>query len=196
MSPRESQPRPKAALTPSPVLPPQRAVEDVKALLTKGKRDAVGFVIDDTPSLSEQQLLWLMFRLGTRTDDEACAATYAETESPIDLSTVTDWRADPTFEGIYQTTISNKREAFRYIGGQMLPKALRVMWGLMSSTSARAQVQGLQLLLRSQGLLIDKVERVDPEALNDLVTALRTQRPLPSITVLPRLLPPADGGDA
>jgi hypothetical protein len=191
MTARESQPRPKAAQHPSPN-PSAAAVQDVKDLLTKGKRDAVGFVIDDTPSLSEQQLLWLMFRLGTRTDDDACAATYAESESPIDLTTVEDWRRDPTFEGIYQTTISNKREAFRYIGGQMLPKALRVMWGLMSNPSPRAQVQGLQLLLRSQGLLIDKVERVDPEALNDLVTALRTPRPMPVITVVPKLLSAGD----
>jgi hypothetical protein len=177
---------------PGPPEPSSQAVQQVRDLLTKGKRDGLGFVISDQPALSEPQLIWLTHRLGTRTDDEACAATYAETETPIDLTTVEEWRRDPTFEGVYQSALSNKREAFRYIGGQMLPKALRVMWGLLHSTSPRAQVQGLQLLLRSQGLLIDKVQRVDTEALADLVARLREHHPAPVITVTPKLLPPAE----
>lgn len=158
--------------------PTPQDIKEVTAYLPNSKRDSTGFAVSDQPSITEPQFIWLSHRLGTRTDEEACALTYAESETPIDLPEVEQWRRDPVFESVYQDMLKNKREAFKYLITQMNGKALRVLWGLLHSSRERAQVQGLQLLLRAQGLLIDKVQTTDPEAIHDLMAQLRAPRPV------------------
>ena len=162
-----------------PPKPPDRDAEiaAVKKALTGAKRDPSGFVVSDQPSVTAQQFIWLTYRLETASDLEACQATYAAMDAPVDLDVVWKWREDAQFEAIYQECLANKREAFRYLGGQALPRALRALWQLLGSPSDRSKVQGLNLLLRSQGLLIDKVETHDPEAVEQLMAQLRERRP-------------------
>lgn len=118
--------------------------------LTQAKYDADGFVTSYQAHLTEQQFEWLTWRMGVASDEEACE------QSDIDQSLVDTWLADPEFSQVYQDSLANKREAFRYLSSQLIPKTLRTINALLDSESISAQVKGANLLLRAQGLLMDK----------------------------------------
>lgn len=166
---------------------------EVRRQLVEAKRDIAGFAVDSQPFITDQQLWWLMHRLGVDSDQAACR------ETDIDLDVLTAWLADPQFRGVYEEALTNKREAFRVLTTHMLPKAMKVIWGLLASPRENSQIRGLNLLLRTQALLIDKVQTHDPEAFDQLVALLRERVPAargPTITVSPRVLPPAETEDA
>lgn len=134
--------------------------------LTQAKYDADGFVRSYQTHLTEQQFEWLTWRMGVATDDEACEL------SSIDQSLVDTWMADPEFVQIRQESMENKREAFRYLSSQLIPKTLRTINALLDADSISAQVKGVNLLLRAQGLLIDKRVVADADSISRLREAL------------------------
>lgn len=131
------------------------------------KRDEFGFPEGDQPVLSEAQWTWL----ATRLDLDSDAATNLVLQIPAGL--LSQWLTESGFARAYSETQSNKREAFRFLGTQMLGKAILRINRLLESDNEKAAAQGIQLLLRSQALLIDRSARVDRDAVTALVAALR-----------------------
>jgi hypothetical protein len=164
----------------------------VKSALSSAKRDFAGFIEGESPHLTEDQFAFLSWRLGLASDEEAADALGAELElgEPYSLEVIEAWHANPGFEGVYQTAIGNKREGFRLLAGHLLPKGLRVINSLLDSPSDKAREKGLTLLLRAQGLLIDKVTTASPDDISRLFASLREPRPvavhpgLPTTTVV------------
>lgn len=152
---------------------------EVRRALSEAKRDWAGFIEGEQPHLTEDQFAWLAARLGVDTD-AAAFRTLGETElSPI---TVAGWRADPGFAAIEQIALGNKREGFKMLSTHLLPKALRRINGLLDAPSPRDVVKGVQLLLRVQGLLVDKVALVNKDDLANLFERLREPT---QVTALP-----------
>lgn len=173
-------------------------VEAVKRRLAEARRDLAGFSLDDQPHLTDRQLDFLFERLSRADDEVACQ------EVGLAPAEVAAWRTTPEFEAVYQLCLANKREAFKLLSTQLLPLGLRTIKRLLTSPKPSAQERGLALLLRVQGLLIDKVERIDRDAVLELVARLREPRPtvviegqthaLPTPTASPWVPGPAAGG--
>lgn len=161
----------KALARRAPVGPPAGS-EDIQAQIKQAKRDATGLVQGGAPHLTEDQFLWLSYRLGVAADKEATEL------SGIPGSAVTLWMTQPEFHAVYTVCLQDKRDAFRALGTQLLPKALRVINEMLDSASPRSQSQGLNYLLRTQALLIDKIQQVDPNAINALMNSLRESKPV------------------
>jgi hypothetical protein len=126
-----------------------------------------GFPVGVMPGVSEVQFNWLSYRMGLDDDNQACIVTN------VDMTVVATWKEDPDFQYAYEKCLTNKREAFKYLVTQLNGKALRVIHELLDSPRTDARVRGLQLLMRAQGLLIDKQHTVDIDAVTRLVQSLR-----------------------
>lgn len=148
------------------------------------KYDAEGFVTSYQPHLTETQVHWLTHRMSVATDEEACELAL------VDLDTVAEWRGDPEFVQVAQNCMENKREAFRYLATQLLPKTLRTIIGMLDSESGKVQAMGVQLLLRTQALLIDRKAVADKDSIAKLVAALRQERP---VVIQGQAVPVVDG---
>ena len=142
-----------------------------------------GFETGKTQFITEQQFVWLSHRMGCEDDLEPCKIMQ------LDPNIIADWLTQPDFSVVYEKVLGNKREGFKYLATQLLPKGLRVLNDLLDSSSVNAQVRGLQMLLRTNGLLIDKVQKVDSDAVNRLMESLRQMRPIISVEPKPKALP-------
>jgi hypothetical protein len=136
------------------------------------KYDAEGFVTSYQPHMTETQVHWLSHRMGCSSDSEACEL------AQVDRETVDEWMDDAEFFDVYRNCLENKREAFRYLATQLLPKTLRTIIGMLDSDSGKVQAMGVQLLLRTQALLIDRKAVVDRDSVAKLVAALRQETPV------------------
>lgn len=144
---------------------PERAV--VRSFLTTAKRDALGFIESDIPALSSKQVAFLGWFMELNDDVEAASVARISPEE------VESWSQDAGFLAMYDIAQNNKREAYRLLTGQMLGKAIRKVNELLDSDSPRAVYSGVTLLLRSQGLLVDKVQHDSSDAVAQLVAMLR-----------------------
>lgn len=187
MSPKRSKPKPEptseasnALAIPDPQAGLQEHVDDIRDRVARAKRDTLGFATENVPRVTEEQFEWLAWRLGV-VDDQA--ANDATGTPPALLEA---WKADPEFVALYQICESDPRAGFRMLGGSLLPKALRTIYGLLNSDSPKVQEKGLNYLLRTQGLLIDKPPTVDPDALGRLIEQLRAPQPAQIIDITPR----------
>lgn len=140
--------------------------------LRTAPRDATGFIEGDLPGLSTAQYKWILARSQVADDEAACALT----ETPEIV--VWDWKQDPGFASVLELTLSNRREGFKVLGTYLLPKALRKIEQLIDSDDPRSNAKGITLLLRAQGMLVDKVSRVDRSALESLMDSLRQATPI------------------
>lgn len=150
---------------------PGTAIQKANPLRT-AQRDSTGFIEGDLPQLSVAQYKWILARSQVADDAAACLIT----ETPEIL--VWDWKQDPGFSQVLDLTLSNRREGFKVLGTYLLPKALRKIEQLIDSDDSRANARGITLLLRSQGMLVDKVAKVDRSALDSLMESLREARPI------------------
>lgn len=130
-------------------------------------KDALGFPEGATLSLTREQFKWLAERLDAELDKDADEAT------GVDPTKRVMWFKNPDFVALYDTCVDNKREAARLLGSQLLPKALRTIYELLDGDSVKGKQVGLTMLLRMQGLLIDKVQTTSPDAIQQLMEALR-----------------------
>jgi hypothetical protein len=152
--------------------------------ITRDDRE-LGFETGRVPAITEQQFRWLSFRMGCDDDLEPCRIMELD---PLKLR---DWLENPDFIEVYGKITENKREAFKYLITQLNGKALRVINDLLDETSVSARVNGLNLLLRAEGLLIDKTRTVDIDSITRLMQALNTPyiegqvRELPSASESP-----------
>lgn len=129
--------------------------------------------------LSERQFLFLSWRLGCASDEEAAD------QADIPLLDILSWRSDPEFESVYQRVSDNKREAFKVLGTHLLPKALRVIDKMLESDSIRANTAGLQYLLKTQALL-DQPAVDQSEQVGKLLDALRIRQAIEPLALAPR----------
>jgi hypothetical protein len=155
--------------------------------LTRGlmaaRRDSLGFVEGDTPHLSAEQIQWITHRMSAATDDEATQ------KAKLDPDLVQSWTTDDGFLAVYGLCLVNKREAFKLLGTQLLPAALRaisVMLALGEGGNIRAATAGVELLLRSQGMLVDRRSSGDEHRLEELLGLLRDQQPVQVLDMAPR----------
>jgi hypothetical protein len=157
-------------------------VEDERRKIEGAKRDTLGFIEGESPHLSIEQAVWITCRTGTLTDAEACA------QCGVSLVSAGIWRKDPQFEAILQQALANKREGFRMLGTQMLPKALAKMADILDSKNNREVLAAAKLLIETQGMLITKVDKTSKESITELVAFLREPQEItvnnkPRITV-------------
>ena len=149
---------------------PEVEDSDVSALrqeMGTAKRDMAGFVEGDMPHLSIEQAVWIATRSTTMTDVEACAQT------SVSLTQIGLWRRDPGFVAILQEALSNKREGFRMLGTQVLPKALLTMVDKMDSKNERVALQAAKMLAETQGMLITTINKQSRDSIVELVAFLR-----------------------
>jgi len=144
----------------------------------------LGFDTGRTPLVTEQQFSWLAHRLGTDNDLDPCRIMQ------LDPTVLAAWLEQADFRQVYERVLENKREAFKYLITQLNPKALRVINDLLDEESVSARKVGLDYLLRTQGLLIDKVKVVDQSAVHRLMESLN--RPTLVIDGQMRALPSGD----
>lgn len=142
-------------------------------------RDDMGF-LEGGISLSYKQIKWIVLRLELELDSDA------DERAEVDPVERLLWQKNPDFLACYEACQDNKREAFRLLGTQMLPKALRVIDQLLDSPNPRAQAQGLNFLLRTQGMMIDKQPKTDPNELAAILVALRAANP-PTFVQMPTI---------
>lgn len=145
----------------------QTQVDNVRHDMGTAKRDLAGFVEGDTPFLSVQQAVWIVTRSTVLTDAEACVAT------GVNFTTALGWRKTPEFEAVLQEALANKREGFRMLGTQVLPKALLTAIEKMDSKNERVSLSAAKLLLESQGMLITSITKQSKESITELVAFLR-----------------------
>ncbi len=134
-----------------------------------------GFPVGTMPGISEVQFNWLTYRMGLDDDAQACIVTN------VDVTVVESWKEDGDFLYAYEKCLTNKREAFKYLVTQLNGKALRTINDLLDADRTDAKVRGVQLLMRAQGLLIDKQHTVDIDAVTRLVQSLTATEPMTPI---------------
>lgn len=160
--------------------PPQAALAELvsdraqteRDRIAAAKRDAAGFVTDALPHITAQQLRWLTYRLESGDNQEACES------SGIDPLEVLAWMGDPGFLATYQAAIENKREGFKTLTSHLLPAVIRSLHDMLETGSNKDRKEASLLILRAQGLLIDKAVTADPQAINALFSLLREERPV------------------
>lgn len=120
------------------------------------------------PQLSLSQALYISLLL----DDAASAATRYEDAYGIspDLET---WYQDIDYIAALQLADSNRPLLFRALTNALFGKALRSLSAMLD----RPQSQGkaIELLLRLNGMLIDRVKDSAPNDLRELITLLRSK---------------------
>lgn len=124
------------------------------------------------PHITAAQLRWLTYRLESGDDREACLLS--ETD-PID---VLAWMADPGFRATYDAALENKREGFKVLTSHLLPSVLRALQHMLAHGTNKDKKEASTLILRAQGLLIDKAPTTSPDAIQALLAILREERPI------------------
>lgn len=145
----------------------QAEIDTVRHDIGTAKRDLSGFIEGDTPFLSVQQAVWIVTRSTVLTDFEACAAT------GLSYGIIQEWRKSPEFEAVLQEALANKREGFRMLGTQVLPKALLTAVEKMDSKNERVSLSAAKLLMEAQGMLITSISKQSKESITELVAFLR-----------------------
>lgn len=99
--------------------------------------------------------------------------------------------AEPGFRATYEAALENKREGFRQLTSHLLPAVIRSMQDLLTTGSNKDKKEASALILRAQGLLIDKQNTTSPDAITALFELLRTPQPVEAriLDVTPRQLP-------
>lgn len=154
------------------LIPQSDEVAEKRRRLAKGKRDSTGFSVESLPFLTAQQTKWILARASVATNAEACHAT------KIPQADVLDWMENPDFVTLYQETLANKREGFKQLATQALPLVLEALLDMLQSKNDKARATAATLLLRNQGLLVDKVTTADPDAIRKLLEEVRAPRPI------------------
>lgn len=168
------------ALESPPESPPESPLEAPTALEIlpptphppASKKDTLGFPTDAQPHVTAAQLRWLTFRLESGDNAEACSL------SGDDPLTVLTWLGDPEFFEVYQAALDNKREAFKTLSSHLLPAVIRSLDDLLRTGSNKDKKEASTLILRAQGLLVDKTGVVDPGSITALFSLLRQDQPV------------------
>lgn len=145
----------------------QTEVDTIRHDIGTARRDLSGFIEGESPFLSIEQAVWVVTRSTVLTDGEACAAT------GVAFSTVQNWRKNAQFEAVLQEALANKREGFRMMGTQILPKALLTAVAKLDSKNERVSLSAAKLLMESQGMLITSISKSSKESITELVAFLR-----------------------
>lgn len=143
-----------------------------RARLARAKRDATGFITDALPHITADQLRWLTHRLESGDNQTACDL------SGTDPYQVLTWLADPGFSATYQDALDNKREGFKTLTSHLLPSVIRAMQEVLERGNAKDRLQASTVILRAQGLMIDKTAQTDPGAVQSLFALLREEKPV------------------
>ena len=102
-------------------------------------------------------------------------------------STVHQWKhGDPAFLSVYEMVMANKREGFKYLVTQALPKVLRTLLTDLDDDNGRTRMAAATLILRTNGMLVDKVQRTDPDAVIRLMEMMRQTSPVQPLLIEPR----------
>jgi hypothetical protein len=141
----------------------------VRNRLAVAKRDATGFITEAVPHITRDQLRWLTHRLETGDDKTACDLSSTD---PFDVLL---WMADPGFRATYEAALDNKREGFRVLTAHLLPSVIRSLQTMLDSGSNKDKKEASMLILRAQGLMVDKANTIDPNAVASLFSLLRQE---------------------
>lgn len=150
-----------------------------KSRLAQVQRDQYGLP-ERALSLSDAQYRWLSHRLDSDSDEQA------DYEAQIDPVLREEWQTSPDFRAVQETCQENKREGFRILTAQLLPRTLRTLYDMLNSRNHQSQKAAATLILRSQALLIDRPPQTDQNALSDLLEVLRERREVTPMEVKPR----------
>jgi hypothetical protein len=150
------------------------------AQLQSNSRDVANFPIDEQPGITDAQLIWLSERLSAESDNEACELAH------YDTYIVKMWKMQPAFASVYDLVMNNKREGFKYLVTQALPKVLRTLLADLDDGNGRTRMAAATLILRTNGMLIDKVQRTDPDGVIRLMEMMRQVSPIQPMLIEPR----------
>lgn len=111
-------------------------------------------------------------------DDETATEQYniwiGNPEKALTNSTTDRWWSGDSFsEMAVQVLHTPPTMAFLSMADTLLPMAYRAMYRLLDSRDARGVAKGIELLLRSKGLLIDTVRTDDSETVNKIFENIR-----------------------
>lgn len=162
-----------ATAVPAEFIPEAEDLAEIeKARLARAKRDSTGFITDALPHVTSQQLRWLTYRLESGDDREACDL------SGTDPYQILSWMADPGFRATYESALDNKREGFKTLTSHLLPSVIRSLQEMLDKGNMKDKKEASALILRAQGLMVDKSQSVDPNAIQGLFALLREERPV------------------
>lgn len=176
----------RATKQPPPAPEPREIVQDPRQNLATARRDAAGFIEGPVPSLTDEQITWITYRLAVESDQVACES------SGISWTRLSEWLTDPGFISVFQVAMQNKREGFRLLTSQLLPKAVLTLIHLYElakgsdKDALRAADLAMKLHLRAQGLLIDTKAHDPADQVARLLEALRREEPVKVIDMAPK----------
>lgn len=147
-------------------------VQSIRDQQSRAKRDLAGFSTEAMPHLTRQQVKWLGHRIQSEDDAAACKAADVD---PLDILR---WMADPGFRAAFEMALDNKREGFKQLTTHLLPSVVLGLMDVVESGSNKDRLNAATLILRAQGLLIDKSAAADPGQVAALFALLREQAPV------------------
>ena len=128
--------------------------------------------------ISEDQALWISFRVESKSDEEA-TRRFAEVIHPLDGSQVALWRSDPDFDRFLTDLPRGKRATFLALSEHLFPAAYRAVFHLLTGKSDWARKNGAELLLKLHGMLVERSKVENSTEISVLVKMLREQSPTP-----------------
>lgn len=129
-----------------------------------------------TVHLTSRQFKFLTYLLEEESISAACG------KSEIPETEVEKWFADVEFATVAKDCLYDKRTAAKVLGLQLMPKVLRTLSDVLETGDNKSKLTASQMLLRVQGLLIDRKETISPDAFKELMERLR-QSGQPSVTI-------------
>lgn len=136
--------------------------------------------------LSEVQCLWLSFRRQTASDRAALHRVneWLALDPPLEEAEVSAWWRSEKFQDLANSVLETPATtSFLSLTETLFPVAFRTLHALLSSKDHRAQGKGLELLLKMNGMLIERVKTDTPETISEITKLLRETRSMPVIEV-------------
>lgn len=144
-----------------------------RAAKRRGVADETGFSTESISNISALQAKWIASKAHTGSEVAACLAV------GVALEQVARWFDDADFVALHDEMMENRREGFKSLSTQMLPQALLTLMGVMEHGEKDAdKIKAATLVLRNQGLLLDRIQTIDHSALATLLSDLRSPRPV------------------
>lgn len=136
--------------------------------------------------VSEIQALWLSFRRQTSTDKAAIDRVnqWLELKPPLTTEEINAWWTQEKFQDLANAVLETPATtSFLSLTEQLFPVAFRTLHSMLTSKDARAQGKGLELLLKMNGMLIERVKTDTPETIAEITKLLRETRSMNVVEV-------------
>lgn len=136
--------------------------------------------------VSEVQALWLSFRRQVNSDQAAIERVnqWLDLKPPLTEPEIKYWWTQEKFQDLANSVLETPpTTSFLSLTEQLFPVAFRTLHSMLTSKDVRAQGKGLELLLKMNGMLIERVKTDTPETIAEITKLLRETRSMNVVEV-------------